>query len=244
MISTLPANMGSLQNLEELILPGNQLTSIPYEIGRLDNLRKLDVRKNPGLDPEELLGVFVNAHKQIYITAGDPETDFLNDRGALLIRIDPFHSLPETVKYLKTLQILELNNCTQISAQDIWEAFNDHPGKIMYTNTLNPELADTNEMMISIELERVLVPLSKIASDPSRKFVIDLSDQDIKEIPDYVFSIENLVSLDLRDNQLTGIPDKLYQLTDLKNLYLHNNELSQEDVDRIRESMPYCEVHY
>lgn len=45
-ITHLPAKVGELNKLEELVLEGNHLTSLPSQIGQLRNLRVLDLRRN------------------------------------------------------------------------------------------------------------------------------------------------------------------------------------------------------
>ncbi|EMJ48521.1 leucine-rich repeat domain-containing protein, partial [Leptospira santarosai] len=47
--TTLPKEIGKLQNLEELELAFNQLTTLPKEIGKLQKLKKLDLGGNPFL---------------------------------------------------------------------------------------------------------------------------------------------------------------------------------------------------
>ena len=45
-LRSLPAEIGQLTSLQELYLYGNQLTSFPAEIGQLTSLLQLDLRGN------------------------------------------------------------------------------------------------------------------------------------------------------------------------------------------------------
>jgi leucine-rich repeat protein SHOC2 len=45
-LTSLPAEIGRLTSLKELCLGGNKLTSLPAEIGRLTSLKELDLRYN------------------------------------------------------------------------------------------------------------------------------------------------------------------------------------------------------
>lgn len=46
-LTSLPAEIGDLTKLWQLDLSGNQLTSLPAEIGELTNLKELNLRGNP-----------------------------------------------------------------------------------------------------------------------------------------------------------------------------------------------------
>ncbi|EMO32618.1 leucine rich repeat protein, partial [Leptospira santarosai str. HAI821] len=48
-LTTLPKEIGKLQNLKELNLNKNQLTTLPKEIGKLQNLKELNLVGNPSL---------------------------------------------------------------------------------------------------------------------------------------------------------------------------------------------------
>lgn len=55
-LSSLPAEIGQLANLRSLDLGGNQLSSLPLEIRELSKLKYLDLRGNPVPTPPEILG--------------------------------------------------------------------------------------------------------------------------------------------------------------------------------------------
>nr|WP_081098069.1 leucine-rich repeat domain-containing protein [Leptospira borgpetersenii] len=52
-LTTLPKEIGKLQSLRELNLSHNQLTTLPKEIGELQNLRKLYLDDIPALRSQE-----------------------------------------------------------------------------------------------------------------------------------------------------------------------------------------------
>lgn len=52
-LTTLPKEIGKLQNLQELGLSGNQLITLPKEIGQLKNLRWLSLKNNTALIPQK-----------------------------------------------------------------------------------------------------------------------------------------------------------------------------------------------
>ena len=54
-LTSLPAEIGKLQSLKELILYENKLTSLPAEIGKLQKLTFLDLQGNSLPIPPEIL---------------------------------------------------------------------------------------------------------------------------------------------------------------------------------------------
>ncbi|EMM78569.1 leucine rich repeat protein [Leptospira santarosai str. 2000030832] len=52
-LTTLPEEIGNLQNLQTLNLNNNQLTTLPKEIGKLQKLKWLDLSGNPSLIDQE-----------------------------------------------------------------------------------------------------------------------------------------------------------------------------------------------
>lgn len=60
---------------------------------------------------------------------------------------------------------------------------------------------------------------------------INLSNNNLTEFPEILYSLPNLVSIDLSNNDLTSVPEDLMtRLPNLQSLKLEGNELSTEDV--------------
>jgi internalin A len=56
---------------------------------------------------------------------------------------------------------------------------------------------------------------------------IDLSNNELTEIPESIAKLTNLTTLDLRGNKLTKIPESITKLTNLTTLNLRNNQLTE-----------------
>ncbi len=68
---------------------------------------------------------------------------------------------------------------------------------------------------------------SPAAEKPTTKNILDLSNQQLKKVPDYVFDQTNLEELNLSNNQLTGaIQAEIRHLTNLKVLNASNNQMT------------------
>ena len=56
---------------------------------------------------------------------------------------------------------------------------------------------------------------------------LDLSYNQLKEIPKEIFTLTNLQKLGLSNNQLTEVPKEIFTLTNLQVLNLYNNQLTE-----------------
>jgi serine/threonine protein kinase len=56
--------------------------------------------------------------------------------------------------------------------------------------------------------------------------VLDLSQKNLKEIPEEIFDLVEITKLDLSDNQLTSLPSDIGKLVNLKELSVFNNQLT------------------
>jgi len=56
-------------------------------------------------------------------------------------------------------------------------------------------------------------------------------------VPAEIGQLSNLQTLDLSNNQLTGLPNELGNLKNLKTLNLAGNKYSQQDLDKIKQSL-------
>jgi len=138
-----------LINLEELILYDNQLKTIPAGLGKMAKLRKLDLRKNPGLRPEQYLPLFGDTTKHLIITTSDT-LDFLIEDNTLLIKIDPLDSLPKELAGLNNLYILDLFECRGTSVTNILNVFKSFPKEITWSDAISQQIPDTLKLMIYV----------------------------------------------------------------------------------------------
>jgi hypothetical protein len=103
-ITSIPPEIGLLQNLSQLLLSENQLTSIPSEIGRLQNLTELTIHNNQltSIPPE--IGQLQNLTELwLYnnqLTSIPPEIGQLKNLKTLLLTDNPLEQIPLNVTRL------------------------------------------------------------------------------------------------------------------------------------------------
>jgi hypothetical protein len=90
-LTSIPPEIGQLQNLTQLSLNYNQLTSIPPEIGQLQNLRELSLYSNR-------------------LTSIPPEIGQLQNLRDLVLGINQLTSIPPEIGQLQNLTQLSLDN--------------------------------------------------------------------------------------------------------------------------------------
>jgi Leucine-rich repeat (LRR) protein len=260
----LPANLDTLQRLEELNLYGNRLTAIPGELGKMREMRKLDLRENPGLDAGKVLEVFTNTGKNIIVTTGGDELDYLIESKSLMIRIDPVKTLPVQLAEVQNLVLVDLKGCLDISAGDIRSAFSGYPDTIIYSTDFSSQVLDTGRLVIIVDP----IPYLSLDSLQASAFEeLDLSGHGLDTVPDRIFSLQNLARLNLggnnlvelpaaisglkklevlvlTGNKLTLLPDEIAGLKSLKSLYLSDNPIPEPELERIRTLLPECKVFF
>ena len=106
-LSSLPPEIGKLQNLTSLSLSSNQLSSLPPEIGKLQNLTELSLRSNQlsSLPPEigklqNLTSLYLHKNQ---LSSLPPEIGKLQNLTKLHLHQNQLNSLPKTIQNLKSL---------------------------------------------------------------------------------------------------------------------------------------------
>ena len=216
----IPAELGSLTNLEVLDLPYNQLTGeIPAELGDLTNLERLWLSNNQltGEIPAEL-GSLTNL-TDLYLSNNQLTGEIPAELG----------SLPNlTILYLHNNQLTgeipaELGSLTNV----VWLHLDN--------NQLNGEIPAelgslTNVVWLYLHNNQLTGEVPAELGNLTNLTILSLSNNQLTgEIPAELGSLTNLEVLSLSNNQLTGeIPAELGSLTNLEVLNLSNNQLTGE----------------
>jgi Leucine-rich repeat (LRR) protein len=70
-----------------------------------------------------------------------------------------------------------------------------------------------------------------------------LKENQLSTLPKEIAKLKNLQKLDLSGNQLSTLPKEIAKLKNLKELYLGGNPISDEEMQRIQELLPKCEIY-
>ena len=238
----IPAELGSLTNLEWLQLAYNQLTGeIPAELGNLANLQTLFLGRNQltGEIPAEL-GDLTNL-KGLWLHSNQLTGEIPAELGNLA----NLHSLWLDSNQLTGAIPAELGSLT--SLQSLWLQGNQLTGEIpaelgnltnlrwlslasnQLTGAIPAELGDlTNLEELRLNNNQLTGEIPAELGDLTNLEELRLNNNQLTgEIPAELGDLTKLTELQLRSNQLTGaIPAELGDLSNLEYLYLFNNQLT------------------
>uniref|UniRef100_A0A7N8XFR7 Leucine-rich repeat-containing protein 7 n=2 Tax=Mastacembelus armatus TaxID=205130 RepID=A0A7N8XFR7_9TELE len=207
----LPANFEVLEqihNLKELWLDNNSLQSIPGTIGKLRQLRYLDLAKNrietldteiSGCEALEDLLLSSNMLQHLPDSIG-----MLKKLTTLKVDDNQLTSLPNTIGSLSLLEELDCS-CNELESL---------PPTIGYLHSLRTFAADENFLT---ELPREIGNCKNVT-------VMSLRSNKLEFLPDEIGQMTKLRVLNLSDNRLKNLPFTFTKLKDLAALWLSDNQ--------------------
>uniref|UniRef100_A0A3B4UQT2 Leucine rich repeat containing 7 n=1 Tax=Seriola dumerili TaxID=41447 RepID=A0A3B4UQT2_SERDU len=207
----LPANFEVLEqihNLKELWLDNNSLQSIPGSIGKLRQLRYLDLAKNrietldtdiSGCEALEDLLLSSNMLQHLPDSIG-----MLKKLTTLKVDDNQLTSLPNTIGSLSLLEELDCS-CNELESL---------PPTIGYLHSLRTFAADENFLT---ELPREIGNCKNVT-------VMSLRSNKLEFLPDEIGQMTKLRVLNLSDNRLKNLPFTFTKLKDLAALWLSDNQ--------------------
>ncbi len=186
-LTSLPFNIGKLTNLTCLDLRGNQLTSLPASIANLTNLTHLDLQRNQ-------------------LTFLPASIDNLTNLTHLYLNSNLLVSLPNCIGELLNLTHLQANNNLLTSIPAVLT-----------------ELRKLVQLQLSKNsLDSLPLNLSKLTNLKK----LDISHNKFTILPKNIDKLIELVSLNLAGNQLAILPVSLVSLNNLTSIYLSGNPLT------------------
>jgi len=209
-LTTLPSEIGQLDNLTHLNLSDNQLTDLPPTICKLTNLRYFDLWNNQLTDLpsvichlKELTALNFSGNR---LTPLMPEISQLKNLTYLNLSWNQLTDLPPAICKLTNLRDFDLwGNQLAKLPQDI--------GQLTTLRKLN---LGHNQLSI---LPPELFQLTGLTE-------LNLSRNKLNTLPPEFFQMTELIRLDLNDNKLTALPPEISQLIYLEKLHLWDNQLS------------------
>uniref|UniRef100_A0A9J7X9D0 Leucine-rich repeat-containing protein 7 n=1 Tax=Cyprinus carpio carpio TaxID=630221 RepID=A0A9J7X9D0_CYPCA len=203
-----PEVLEQIHSLKELWLDNNSLQTIPGSIGKLRQLRYLDLAKNriesldadiSGCESLEDLLLSSNMLQQLPDTIGK-----LKKLTTLKVDDNQLTSLPNTIG---SLSLLEEFDCSCNELESL-------PPTIGYLHSLRTFAADENFLT---ELPREIGNCRNVT-------VMSLRSNKIEFLPDEIGQMTKLRVLNLSDNRLKNLPFTFTKLKDLAALWLSDNQ--------------------
>lgn len=110
-------------------------------------------------------------------------------------------------------------------------------GYLIYQQTTNK----STDICSNLKTYRSLAAALK---EPNKVCYLDLSNNNLTELPPQVVQFNNLKSLYLNYNQLKTLPENIKSLKQLKAIDLTGNPIPMEEVEKIRIWLPNATVHF
>jgi len=221
------AKIGKLKDLQALILSGNGVTAFPSSFSDLSNLLYFASYNN---DFTSFLPELKKLTNLNYIEFFAPKFDSVPADIAYLSRLktlkissinDTLH-LPTTLRYLKYLKDVTIENC-------VLDSFPKELFKIPNLAFLN--LTNTNTFRITKHFERL----------PNLEVLV-LDGNQLQQLPFEIYKAKKLRFLSVKNNHLQKMPDSISQLESLTVLDVRGNGFSKAYIEELKALLPGCEI--
>ncbi|MCW5313216.1 GTP-binding protein [Nostoc sp. KVJ3] len=213
----------------ELDLSGQELTELPVEIGKLQQLESLILGKKiegyEGVGGRVLEKVSGNNLKTLPLELlGLPNLRKLDISG------NPLESIPDVVTQILHLEELILIRVELTEIPDAIANLTNLTQLILSGNQITqiPEaIANLTNLTALSLLNNQITQIPEAIANLTNLTMLFLHNNQITQIPEAITNLTNLTNLDLSNNQITQIPEAITNLTNLNLLFLYNNQITQ-----------------
>ncbi len=199
-IKELPESLGTIISLENIDASGNSLISLPNSIGKLTNLKILNI----GSENRSLTGTTIEKFPSSFANCISMQT--------LILRGNFLTTLPDLSK-MKNLEELDVS----------WCGMGELPSYIKSLTGLTYLRAAHNYFQVLPEWIGELQYLKVLELDGN--FFPNRTVPHLLKLPESIGNLKNLEVLTLDDQIIKVLPESIIQLTSLKALHLRNNAL-------------------
>ena len=219
-------------NLQELLIQGNQLTSLPESIGRLSKLKILYLSVNQLTHLPKSIGQ-LHRLQTLYLSVNllsslpDSIGQLINLQ-ELLLQGNQLTQLPESIGQLVNLQelLLQGNQLTQlpesIGQLTQLKTFDLYENQLAYLPESIGQLINLKVLVLYVNK---LVVLPESIGQLINLKILSLDGNELVCLPESIGNLVNLQMLYLSVNHLTKLPESIGQLASLKMLVLYVNKL-------------------
>jgi Leucine-rich repeat (LRR) protein/sugar lactone lactonase YvrE len=239
MSGAVPPSIGNLSELVNLQIWANQLTSIPNEIGNLQNLKQFNFGGNPlsGVIPNSLFqlnGLQALDFTSIGLTSLPTAIGNLTNLTSLGMGNNSVTSLPDELTHLTNLQTLSISSnpipqlpanfaaLTNLVSLDISSLPLHHfPAEILSLHNLNHLFA------YNIDAGQIPDEIGTL----SKLYFVQLFSNNLHSIPSSLGNLSELYWLDVSGNQLDSLPSSIASLPNLQVFVVQSNNLDFGDIE-------------
>ncbi|WP_196888853.1 leucine-rich repeat domain-containing protein [Aureivirga sp. CE67] len=231
-IKDFPYQILKLIKLKKLVLNGRELTSIPKEINKLENLEVLVIAETnietlPTLSLPNLKELKMSNNLKIK-DLGDSFSNLRNLEKLSIFSYKNSITLGDVSKLvnLKHLRIIgtDLEEFPNISRATKLEVLDLSSNKFKEV----PEYFDQLNCLKKITLNSN--PITKIPKEifsSEQLEEVDLYDNKLEKLPEFTPNSKKLKELDFSRNQLQELPDGVFLFENLEEIYLDNNKIKK-----------------
>lgn len=222
------AKIGKLKDLQALKLSGNEVSSFPPGFNDLSNLIYFATYNNEFSEFPE----FKKLGNLNYLEFFGAKIDSIPCQIAYLSKLKTFKfsssndtlKIPPTLKYLKNLKELTIENC-------VLDSFPKDIFKIPNLTYLN--LSNANVFYITRHFER-FTGLEVLVLDGNK----------LNTLPVEIYLAKKLRLLSVKNNFLKKLPDSIAQLENLTLLDVRGNNFSKQYIEELKALLPGCEIRF
>ncbi|MBD2329804.1 leucine-rich repeat domain-containing protein [Alkalinema sp. FACHB-956] len=232
-ITTLPAELTALENLQTLNLAGNPFGEIPEVVLRMSHLTVLELVSIGLTEIPEPIGQLTNLtqlslfNNQIGVI---PEViGQLTNLTQLSLFNNQIGVIPEVIGQLTNLTQLDLSTNQIGVIPEVIGQLTNLTELYLYNNQIGviPEVIGqlTNLTQLDLANNQIAV-IPEVIGQLTNLTQLYLANNQIAVIPEVIGQLTNLTHLSLHNNQIAVIPEAIGQLTNLTHLYLYNNQIA------------------
>jgi len=218
-LDSLSPEIGKLKNLKLLNLNQNFLKSLPEEIWDLQNLQLLNLSNNFLKSLPKEIGN-LSSLQTLYLNANTlnnlpKEIGNLNNLQGLDLFFNELENLPEEITKLRSLQSINLggNNLKGLPKEI------GNLKQLEYLDISDNYLAEFPEEILSLQNLQWL----------------NLHHNKLRSLPTEIKNLRNLQSLNLENNWLKTLPEEIGNLQNLQSLYLSGNEFISLPIEALKQ---------
>jgi len=244
-LTTIPASLAELVNLEYLELQDNQITILPDFLAQLSKLKQLDLANNQVADIPDAFSHLADLEE---LNLNNNRIKAFPDFLTKLTKLESLYfsgnmiaAIPDSLAQFPNLKVLGLSDSHLASLPDSFgqlaklemlglraNEFSSIPSPLAHLHNLEKLFISENRIT---SIPNFLATLSKLES-------IELAQNQIAVLPDFLSQLVELRKLDLSHNQIATVPDSLAQLTKLERLDLDDNPLPEEILTALKRGIP------